>query len=89
MIRKKINYCLAALLILGLLLLSGCSKVTKENYGKLKAGMPYDEVVRILGDTSTCDGALGAKSCIWGDDTRNINVKFIADKVIFLSHKGL
>ncbi len=89
MIRKKIGHGLAVLLLCCLLLLSGCNKLTKENYGKLKAGMPYDEVVGILGEDVSCDGALGAKSCTWGDETKNIKIKFVADKVVFMSHKGL
>ena len=89
MIRKIIGGSLAWGLLCALLLLSGCTKITKENYGKLKAGMHYDEVVAILGDGTTCDGALGAKSCTWGDDQKNIKVKFVADKAVFMSHKGL
>jgi len=37
-------------LLLGLMLtMSGCSKLTLENYNKIAMGMPYDEVVRLIG----------------------------------------
>ncbi|WP_278383183.1 outer membrane protein assembly factor BamE domain-containing protein, partial [Alteromonas mediterranea] len=38
-----------ALIALGALALTGCSKLTKENYDKLEMGMTQDEVESILG----------------------------------------
>jgi hypothetical protein len=72
-----------------LLVCTGCSKLSRGNYDKLKMGMSYEEVTALLGKTSTCDSAMGAKSCTWGSEQKNISVKFVADKVVFFSSKGL
>ena len=78
-------------LIIFLLIFSlvGCSKITHENYDKIKVGMNYQQVVDILGQADKCDAALGAKSCIWGDEKKNIKIKFIAEKVVVPTMKGL
>lgn len=34
------------------LLLARCSKLSQENYVKLKVGMPYDEVLGLLGESA-------------------------------------
>lgn len=77
--------CFATLVLFG----AGCSKLTKQNYDKVKIGMEYEEVTALLGDGPICDGAMGAKSCTWGDEQKNITVKFVADKVIFITCKGI
>ncbi len=69
--------------------LTGCSKLTRENYEKLKVGMGYDEVVKILGKPDTCSGALFAKNCVWGSDQKNITVSFVGDKVVIYASKNL
>lgn len=71
------------------LLLTACSAVSQENYDKLKAGMDYDEVVKVLGKPSQCSEALGARSCLWGDETRNISGNFIAGKAVLFSSKNI
>jgi hypothetical protein len=76
---------LAAMVLLG----AGCSKLTKQNYDKLKVGMEFKEVSAILGDTAACDAAMGAKSCTWGGEQQKITVKFVADKVVFMTCKGI
>ena len=45
---------LAAMVLLG----AGCSKLTKQNYDKLKVGMEFKEISAILGDTAACDAAM-------------------------------
>ncbi|MCG8312197.1 MAG: hypothetical protein MI976_03190 [Pseudomonadales bacterium] len=72
-----------------LLLLAGCSKLNKENYDKLKTGMEKSELEAIIGSADTCEEALAAESCVWGDDSKNIKVKFVAGKAVFFSNKGL
>ncbi|WDP89363.1 MAG: DUF3862 domain-containing protein [Desulfobacter sp.] len=67
----------------------GCSKITRENFDKIKMGMGYDEVVDIIGEPDTCDAALGAKKCVWGNDTQNITISFMGEKVILPAMKGL
>lgn len=72
-----------------LLLTTGCSKITHENYDKLKVGQDYDEVVSILGKADACGGAMGIKNCRWGDDKKHISVKFAGNKAVLFSEKGL
>ena len=76
-------------LFLSLVLFAGCSKLTRENYDAIKVGMDYKEVTALIGEPDKCDGAMGAKSCIWGNDEKNITIKFVADKVALPSMKGL
>lgn len=71
------------------LLLAACSAVNQENYNKLKTGMDYDEVVKVLGKPSQCSEALGTRSCLWGDETHNINANFIAGKAVLYSSKNI
>jgi hypothetical protein len=72
-----------------LLLTAGCSKVTKENYDKLKVGQDYDEVVQILGKADECNATMGIKNCRWGDESKHISVKFAGNKAILFSSQGL
>lgn len=81
-------YCII-LLAFFLVTAVGCSKVSKENYDKLKVGMTYEEVRGILGNPDGCSETLGTKSCIWGDDKKRIGVSFIASKAVAFSSKGL
>lgn len=77
------------LVLLCILFVTGCSKVTRENYSKIKMGMAMDEVVAVIGEPDSCNGALGAKKCIWGDETKNITITFVGDHVTLPSMKGL
>jgi hypothetical protein len=77
------------LICAALLLTAGCSKITKENYDKLKVGQNYSEVVKILGKADECSGALGIKDCRWGDDSKHISVKFAGNKAVLFSAKGI
>lgn len=74
---------------LALAALTGCSKVTRENYDKLKMGMDYAEVVQLLGDPETCEATMGMKSCTWGKDPKIIKIRLVADKVILFESQGL
>ncbi len=71
------------------LVLAGCSKLNQENYDKIKIGMDYQQVIEIIGNPDKCDAALGAKSCIWGGEKKNITIKFVADKVALPTMKGI
>lgn len=66
-----------------------CGNLTQQNYDKIKVGMNYQEVEKILGSNPTCDSALGVKSCTWGTTEKHIKVQFVADKVTLYSAKGL
>jgi hypothetical protein len=72
-----------------LLVLAGCSKINKENYDKIEVGMTYDEVEEILGTPDEAKDLIGTKSCVWGQAPETISIKFIGDKVVFHSARGL
>lgn len=72
-----------------LLALLGCSKLTMENYGRISMGMPYDEVVGLIGKPTKCDDAMGLRTCTWGDETRSVHVNFVGDKVVLFSSSNL
>lgn len=70
------------------LLLAACgSKITPENYDKIKNGMTKDEVYSIIGaptDVSSAGiGALTASSEAWKSDEHTITITFANDKVRF------
>ena len=86
--RRPATY-LTFFLLLVLMTAFGCSKITQDNYDRLSVGMDYKEVLEILGEPDECTSLLNAKNCIWGDSEKNITIKIIADKVVFLSSRGL
>lgn len=70
-------------------LIFGCSRLTQENYDKLKMGMEYKEVVSLLGKPDNCSNTLVAKNCMWGNEQKNITVSFIGDQIILYSSKSI
>ena len=76
-------------LLSGLLVLAGCNPITQENFAKLEAGMPRQQVEELLGKPGECAGALGMSSCTWGEKNRFISVQFAGDKVMMFSGQGL
>jgi hypothetical protein len=82
----KKRYLLITALVL---LLSGCNKVTKDNYDKIKSGMTYDEVVQILGKPEGCSETLGISNCEWKDNDAMISITFISNQVTIAVAEGL
>jgi len=80
---------LIALFIFSSIFLLDCSKLTQENYEKIKLGMQYEEVVDILGQAQECDSSIGVTNCRWESNGKYIKIQFIADKVVLFSAKGL
>lgn len=76
-------------MILASFTLFGCSKITAENYNKLKVGMSYEEVVAVIGAADECSEKMGTKSCTWGNDPKHIKVKFVADNAVYFSKNGI
>lgn len=72
-----------------LAMLLGCSKLTVENYSKIKMGIEYNEVVMILGKPDSCSDALFVRNCVWGDEQKNITVNFLGDKVVLFASKNI
>ncbi len=86
----KLKALAAAMLILLLgLQVTGCSNLTQENYDKIKTGMSFQEVEKLLGSGPICDSAMGMKSCTWGDKDKYVKIQFMADKVVIHAAKGL
>lgn len=77
------------IIILLCLQLTGCSSLTQENYDKIKMGMSFQEVEKILGSAAACDSAMGMKSCTWGSNDKLVKIQFMADKVVIHTAKGL
>lgn len=79
-----------AVLIMTLCLqLIACSNLTQENYDKIKVGMSFQEVEKLLGPSPTCDSAMGMKSCTWGTADKYVKIQFVAEKVTLHAAKGL
>jgi hypothetical protein len=76
---------LAALAIV----LSACSRLTVENYDRLRVGMRYTQVRELLGPPSRCSDLLTVRSCTWGDDARYVQVSFVADQVVVFHAENL
>ena len=72
-----------------MLILLGCSKINQKNFDKLKAGMEYDEVLKILGKPDNCESVLNMKNCTWEESQKNIKILIFADKVVLLSSQGI
>jgi hypothetical protein len=78
-----------AVVLVALVMLVGCSKLTMENYAKIKVGLGYSEVIKILGKPDSCSEALFVRNCIWGNEQQNITVNFVGDKVILFTSKNI
>lgn len=68
-----------------LLLLTGCDRVTRENYAKIETGMTLDEVVKVLGEPTKLDsvgiGPLEASTARWEGRDGVISIQFTGQKV--------
>ena len=89
-ITLMIKLAVLVICIFSILALTGCSKVNKENYDKIKIGMSYEDAVKVLGKPDTCEEpVLKTKNCIWGSSDKQIKIKFVADNVAWRSSKGI
>jgi len=67
--------------------LAGCgSKITRENFDKIRAGMGHDEVAAILGKpteaSSVSFGALSGGAWVWKRNGTVITIQFANGKVL-------
>ena len=83
------RYLSVSIIVAMLALITGCSKVTTENYNKIKLGMESSEVEKILGKATKCDAILTAKQCVWTSGNKSIDIKFVSEKVVLFSNTGL
>ncbi len=79
----------SVLLTVMLITLLACSKVSLDNFKKIEIGMEYNNIVALLGEPDKCDMVLNAKSCLWVDGDKKIDIKFFADNVVLYSSTGL
>ncbi|NOU49209.1 outer membrane protein assembly factor BamE [Pseudoalteromonas sp. JBTF-M23] len=72
-----------------ILTLVGCSKVTMENYNKVKVGMDKTEIEAILGSADKCEEKTLHTNCTWGNEGKHIKVTLVSDKVTLYTKQGL
>ena len=72
-------------LLLVALILGACSRVTQDNFDKIKNGMSGAEVRDILGEPTESEsmdlGILRTTSSVWKDGGATISITFAGDKV--------
>ena len=89
-IASMLKLAVVAIYIFSIPALTGCSKVNKENYDKIKIGMSYEDIVNVLGKPDTCEeSVLKTKSCLWGSSDKQIKIKFVVDTVAWRSSEGI
>lgn len=95
---KRWVLCGVVLAGLMLMMVAGCgSKVSKDNYDKIKTGMTLAEVENILGKGELQAGGAGglgdllgsAKVYKWTDGEKSIMVTFANDKVTVKAQTGI
>jgi uncharacterized protein YcfL len=67
------------------LILFACSRITQENYDKIKPNMTMQEVTAILGKPTSSEslsiaGVSGA-SAVWKDKQNEIDIQFLNDRM--------
>ena len=77
------------LIIAATLSLAACSKVSLENYEKIEVGMDKAEVEAILGSANNCVEKTLHTNCVWGDESKNIEITLVSDKVTIYSKHGI
>lgn len=81
----------AVVIILVSLLLLGCGnpKVNRTNYNMIDIGMRFSEVEHMLGEPDWCDHYQRPNECRWGTESKNIEVTFVARRVVNTKSTGL
>ena len=81
--RVNVKTALSACLMLALL---GCSKLTMENYTKIKVGMQYEQVTQLIGKRVD---VMSIRKCSWSSGKRSIIVSFAGNEVLLFSASNL
>ncbi|HMK59814.1 MAG TPA: hypothetical protein VK452_01545 [Dissulfurispiraceae bacterium] len=84
---KKLLLLMSIGIILGCLM--SCSRLTMDNYNKIKSGMTYEETTRILGTPDKCNDLIGMRNCVWGNEKKSVTVAFVGDKVLLFSANNI
>lgn len=66
----------------GFLLLTGCNKLTQENYSKLEMGMERSKVESLFGKPKECQAALKITNCSWEEGDSSLQIQFVDNKVV-------
>lgn len=72
-----------------LLVACGNPKVNRTNYNMIDVGMRYSEVEHMLGSPDWCDNYQRPNECRWGTEQKNIEVTFVARRVVATRSTGL
>ena len=76
---------LASVVVLAVFLAACGEKLTQENFNKISNGMPYAEVVKILGEPKSSEGGgvfgITAGTSVWKGETHQIMIVFLNEKV--------
>ncbi|OGT57726.1 MAG: hypothetical protein A3F14_04880 [Gammaproteobacteria bacterium RIFCSPHIGHO2_12_FULL_43_28] len=89
----KISSKLFAILCL-CLAMTACSRITQDNFNKVRPNMTMQEVTAILGTPTSSEsidiGGISGTSAIWEKDDIQITIQFLNDKVLLknFSKKG-
>lgn len=77
------------IVVIAMLVGCGNPKVNRSNYNMIDIGMRYSEVEHMLGTPDWCDNYQRPSECRWGDDRKNIEVTFVARRVVNTRSTGL
>jgi hypothetical protein len=71
-------------------LLAACSKVTVENYNKIRAGQSFEDVQALIGKPSSCSDVMTARNCTWGKEGgARVNATFVGNEVVLFGAQNL
>ena len=70
-------------------LLSGCNRVTEENYERLAIGMSLNEVESIIGKAGKCNEQYADQNCLWGNKKKYIRAMFTSGRLVSYYSEGL
>jgi hypothetical protein len=80
-----------ALLLVALLVLAACSKITQENFAKVQDGMSEPEVTALLGSPTSTSSVqvlgIGGTHSLWEGSDAVISVRFVNGKVATKSYR--
>lgn len=79
-----------SIIALGFFVLTGCSKLSQENFDKLEMGMSLAEIEKHIGTHANCAASLGTQSCIWGNEGgRFVKIRFVAGAAVTFESEKL
>lgn len=83
MLKQWVQRCF--FMLTALLLFACGSRVTPENFAKVKKGMTLEETIAILGEPSELNqgdlGIISGAGAVWRNGERTIKITYVNDKV--------